>query len=54
MLHVSSPDVGDKVRVDLMPIEDELTVHVSVSAPTAGPRGTARRTNGYCSLSPLG
>lgn len=34
-LLVSAPDVGDKVREDLMPIEDELGVHVSVTALTA-------------------
>ena len=34
-LLVSSPDVSDKVREDLMPIEDELKVHLSVTALTA-------------------
>ena len=33
-LLVSAPDVGDKVREDLMPIEDELGVRVSVTALT--------------------
>jgi predicted nucleotidyltransferase len=33
-LLVSSPNVGDKVREDLMPIEDEWNVHVSVTALT--------------------
>lgn len=33
-LLVSSPSVADKVREDLMPIEDELKVHVSVTALT--------------------
>ena len=34
-LLVSAPNVGDKVREDLMPIEDELGVHVSLTALTA-------------------
>ena len=34
-LLVSSPDVGDKVRVDLMLVEDELSVRVSVTALTS-------------------
>ena len=34
-LFVSAPDVADKVREDLMPIEDELGVHVSVTALTS-------------------
>jgi len=33
-LLVSSPDVSDQVREDLMPIEDALHVHVSVTALT--------------------
>jgi predicted nucleotidyltransferase len=34
-LLVSSTDVADEVREDLMPVEDELNIHVSVTAPTS-------------------
>lgn len=34
-LLVSAPNVGDRVREDLMPFEDELGVHVSVTALTS-------------------
>ena len=34
-LLVSSTDVADQVREDLMPVEDELNIHVSVTALTS-------------------
>jgi predicted nucleotidyltransferase len=34
-LLISTPDVGDKIREDLMSVEDALNVHVSVTALTS-------------------
>jgi predicted nucleotidyltransferase len=48
-LLVSSPDVGDKVREDLMPIENELNVRVSVTALTAQDLGALQERDKWWS-----
>ena len=46
-LLVLSPDVGDKVREDFMPMENELNVHVSVTALTPQDLTALRDDDGW-------